>query len=187
MSENVNGACKSLQRSVSLILALTALLGAGACAPPSAEHRTGEVHDSSRYFQNRIPATAAAMLEKSDSFELLSLNPDHQQKTAKRDFHGYRVLGKVVVTDTETRRGLVPAFQRGVAENQGMVAACFNPRHGIRVTRNGQRADFVICFECAQVQLYGDVQPEFLISRSPKALFDSVLRSAESITEGDSE
>jgi hypothetical protein len=187
MSEFVNGACRSFQRSVCLILALTALLGAGACAPPSPEHGTGEVDNSSRYFKNKIPATAATILEESDGFELLSLNPNHQQKAANGDFPGYRVLGKVVVTDTETRKRLVSAFQRGVAENQGMVAACFNPRHGIRVTRNGRRADFVICFECAQVQLYGDVQAAFLISSSPKALFDSVLRSAETITEGNSE
>lgn len=171
------GASRSLLHSVTVVLAAAALIGASGCAP-SAEHRLAEVHDSSSYLKNKIPATAAEILEQADGFELLSLSPDYQQQAAKGDFHGYRVLGKAVVTDPETRKKLVSTFQRGVAENQGMIAACFNPRHGIRVTRNGKREDFVICFECAQVQAYGAVEAHFLISSSPKALFDSMLRHA---------
>jgi hypothetical protein len=106
------------------------------------------------------------------------LNPHYQKRPTQDDFHGYRVRGITVITDRETRKNLVSAFQQGVVENQGMIAARFNPRHGIRVTRNGKQADFVICFECAQVQLFGTVEAHFLISSSPKALFDSMLLRA---------
>ena len=125
--------------------------------------------------KNKIPATAAAILEQPDYFELLSLNPEYQHTTSRSNFHGYRVLGRAAITDSEDRKKLVSAFERGVAENQGMIAACFNPRHGISVTRNGKRADFVICFECDQVESHRVVEAHFLISSSPKELFDSML------------
>jgi hypothetical protein len=68
MSDNVNGASSSLQHSVTVILAVAALLGVAACTPPSAEHRPAEVPDSSGYLKNKIPATAAAILEQADGF-----------------------------------------------------------------------------------------------------------------------
>jgi hypothetical protein len=60
-----------------------------------------------------------------------------------------RVLG-LTINDAETRHRLVSSFQRAVAENQGTIAACFNPRHGIRVTRKQKQVEFVICFECTE-------------------------------------
>jgi len=127
---------------------------------------------------NVIPAPAAAILNQADHFELLSLDPRPQWEPAEGDFHRYKVLGTVVINDAETRKKIVSAFKRAVAENQGIVAACFNPRHGISVTRNGNQEDFVICFECAQVEVFGEVQGEFLITGSARALFDSVLRGS---------
>lgn len=56
--------------------------------------------------------------------------------------------------------------------------ACFNPRHGIRVSHNTKRTDFVICFECLQVKVHGEGQGDFLVSDFPKAIFDKVLRDA---------
>jgi hypothetical protein len=166
------------QRSLTTVLAVAALLSMASCAPPTEEHGPAQVPDSSNYLKNKIPATAAAILERADHFELLSLNPHYQQRAAEDDFHGYQIRGTAVITDRETRKKLISAFQEGVAENQGIMAACFNPRHGIRVTRKGKQVDFVICFECAQVQLHGAVEAEFLISNSPEALFDSVLLRA---------
>ncbi len=45
---------------------------------------TGESADS------KIPESARAALEKADQFELLSIDPDRQQKKPKDDFHGAR-------------------------------------------------------------------------------------------------
>ena len=126
--------------------------------------------------RNVIPAPAATILEQADHFELLSLDPRPQWEPAEGDFHRYKVLGTAVIEDAETRKKIVSAFKRAVAENQGIVAACFNPRHGIRVIRNEKQADFVICFECAHVQVFGEVYTRLLITSSARALFDSVLR-----------
>jgi hypothetical protein len=170
---------QKLIRQLSALFHLSVLLvGCGGSTPSPPPHTPAELPSSGTYLENRIPATASAILEQADGFELLSLNPKHQQKTAKGDFHGYQVVGRAVIADPEARKKLVSAFERGVAENQGMIAACFNPRHGIRVTQNGKLEDFVICFECAQVHSYGAIEVHFLISSSPKALFDNMLRRA---------
>jgi len=162
-----------------MVFVAVAVVAMAACGSNSKDREHLAAHDSTREVRNVIPAIAAAILEQADQFELLSLNPDHQQKAAEGDFHGYRILGTAVINDIETRKKLVSAFEQAVTENQGIiVAACFNPRHGIRVARNGKHADFVICFECYQVHVSGEVYGEFLITRSARSLFDNVLHSS---------
>jgi WG containing repeat len=159
------------------IIVITAIFSMTVFASRSRDSRHLEAYDSATEVGNGIPVAAAAVLEQADHFELLSLNPDYQRIAAEGDFHGYRVLRTVVIDNPETRKKLVSTFQQAVAENQGIEAACFNPHHGIRVTRKEKQADFVICFECNQVHVLGVVQGTFLITRSAQPLFDSVLRS----------
>ena len=128
--------------------------------------------------RNVIPAPAATIFEQADHFELLSLDPRPQWEPAEGDFHRYKVLGTAVIEDAETRKKLVTALKRAVAENQDYIAACFNPRHGIRVTRNGKQADFVICFQCAQAELFGEGYTRLLIANSAQTLFDYILRNS---------
>src|SRR5262245_9650245 len=135
-----------------------------------------------------IPATAAAALEKADQFELLAIDPKYQDEKPKDDFHGWRILGRTSIKDANTRKKLVAALKQGAAENDGMFANCFNPRHGIRVTHEGKTIDFLICFECMRVEIYADQMRDgdFLTARSPQPVFDEVLRQAGvSATEAD--
>jgi hypothetical protein len=125
---------------------------------------------------NRIPALAAKILEQPDHFELLSLDPVLDLDASEGVFHRYRILGKADVTDLGTRRKLVSSFERAVAENKGYVAHCFNPRHGIHVTKGNKEADFVICFECSSVQTHGVIEDEFLVSNT-RETFNSVLQN----------
>jgi hypothetical protein len=108
---------------------------------------------------------------------LLSLDPRLQIPPENGSFHGYRVLNRVTISETNTRQKLVSALLQGMRENSGTLAACFNPRHGINAIHKGHQADLVICFECLQVQLFGDAQGEFLVSRSPQAFFDVTLKA----------
>jgi hypothetical protein len=137
---------------------------------------------------SKIPETAAAALEKAVQFELLAIDPKHQDEKPKDDFHGWRILGRTTIKDANTRKKLVAALKQGAAENDGIFANCFNPRHGIRVTHEGKTIDFLICFECLQVQVYTDKLRDggFLTISSPQPLFDEVLRQAGvSVTEED--
>jgi hypothetical protein len=130
---------------------------------------------------NKIPDDLRVILEKAEQFELLSLSPEQLREKPKNTFHDWKVLGKTTVKDAEVRKKLVTAFKKGVAENKGEAARCFNPRHGIRVTHDEKTVDFVICFECFQVQVFaGEKQVKgFLITDSPAATFDQVLKEAK--------
>ena len=89
-----------------------AVVAMAACGSNSKDREHVAAHDSTSEVRNVIPAIAAAILEQADQFELLSLNPDHQQKAAEGDFHGYRILGTAVIKDIETGKKLVSTSRR---------------------------------------------------------------------------
>jgi len=128
---------------------------------------------------NFIPAAAKTILEQADTFELLSLEPHFQGRHVKGAFHGYKILGSTAIQDASTRKRLVQELEGGVAENQCWITMCFNPRHAIRVTRAKKYADFVICFECSRVEIYGVAAGAVLTSGSPQSAFDQALVNAK--------
>jgi hypothetical protein len=55
---------------------------------------------------------------------------------------------------------------------------CFDPRHGLRVSIDGRTMDFLICFECQQVEAKGFGKiPGFSINGEAQPVFDAVLRA----------
>jgi hypothetical protein len=84
-------------RMSEMVFAVTVVAAMAACGPGSREHGHYEARDSTSELRNVIPATAAAILEQADHFELLSLDPRYQRKAAKDDFHGSPVLGTAVI------------------------------------------------------------------------------------------
>ena len=127
--------------------------------------------------RNQLPAAAITILTRADHFELLSLDPRLGDRTDENTFHGYRVLARVPISDANGRQKLVSALREGMRESSGTIAACFNPRHGIHALYKGKQADLVICFECLQVQLFGDSCGEFPISDSPQGVFQATLKA----------
>jgi hypothetical protein len=130
---------------------------------------------------NKIPDQAREILEKASQFELLSIGHGPSTKKPAEDFHGWPVIGKTTVEDSNTRNRLVYALEKGVEENKGDSMKCFNPRHGIRGAHGGKTADFVICFECFQVVVYvtGEKEQRFLITASPAPVFNQTLQHAK--------
>src|SRR5262249_21920882 len=88
------------------------------------------------------------VLEKADSYELLSLDPGTEG--VKDGFHGWKVLGKTTVKDKKARALVLGALKKGVAE-RGRPLKCFEPRHGLRATHGGTTVELVICFEGGRV------------------------------------
>jgi hypothetical protein len=129
--------------------------------------------------ERKLPAGLKAALEKGDRFELLTLNAERD--TSKDGFHGWKVVGTSVINDRDVRRKLIVAFEKGVAESKGGPAFCFDPHHGIRVTREGKTVDFVLCFDCFQVRAYvGDaLEANLITTNSPRAVFDNVLDASK--------
>jgi hypothetical protein len=129
-----------------------------------------------------IPAPAAATLEHPDTFELISISP-RSMGYAYLGFHGYPVLGKTTVTDASAQRRIARSIRWGARLNwvpPPFGLACFSPRHAIRVTHGQSTTDFLICFHCRHVEVYGN-HPEnwnFDICGFPESTLDEILQKA---------
>jgi hypothetical protein len=92
------------------------------------------------------------------------------------------VLGKTESKDKAMRLKIFKTLSHGVAEAFN-GAFCFDPRHGIRATRNGKTVDLVICFECEWIEghlnngdAFGD---KVAVSKLPEPLFSRILKKAQ--------
>ena len=117
-----------------------------------------------------------ARLYNSGTLTLVSLKPDHRSISPDK-LHGWEVLGRVDLNDPMERRQLVLALNDGIAESDGTVAGCFNPRHAIVWTDGTDTEEFVICFECLSISVYnnGTRGDGFLTTSSPQPQFDQLL------------
>lgn len=129
-----------------------------------------------------IPAGVLKALKESKTFELYSLNPNVEDEPDDTNYHGWKILGKTSIDDAKTRASLIAALQKGVADNsEGLVAACFLPRHGIRLSHQGKTIDIVICFQCFSSQVYidGKRSDGFIHTDSARDTFNKVLQDAK--------
>src|ERR1043165_8065588 len=94
---------------------------------------------------NDMPKTVREAFEKATEFELYSLDPDRVEGNQKGPdaFPGWAVLGKTTVKG-DTIAVVRNAIEKGRKESEGIVAACFLPRHGLRFTGDKKTYDFVL-------------------------------------------
>ena len=128
-----------------------------------------------------IPAAALACLRTPQRMTLFSLDPDplaRLQQPGAVFFHQFRVLGETPISTPENQRVIANTLDRA-NRSFGVEYACFNPRHGVRVSGTSGTYDFLICFECAQIEVYAGEQhlKHLIIWESPKAL-DRILTAA---------
>lgn len=132
---------------------------------------------------SKLPTAAKSILEKADQIELISINPGErgQFEYPKGEYYGWKVLGRTTIEDADTRKSIISAAERGIAE-EGRPAKCFDPRHAIHATSyDGENVDILICFHCSQVEVYvnGKDEGPFLGTSSfPEPVFDKVLTKA---------
>ena len=120
------------------------------------------------------------------SLELVAVDPDWPTEESRADpstLHGYGVRGRATITDRDLRLELLTALADGARENDGMVAACFNPRHAILAELDGKTCELIICFECLTFQVWdGTERVEVVdLSETPRATFDRIY-TAEGLT-----
>jgi hypothetical protein len=130
---------------------------------------------------NEIPKEARAAFDKAEEFELYSLDPARDIGGAKAaTLHGWKVLGKVTIKGADAKK-VRQAVEKGVKDSDGSVAACFNPRHGIRVTDGKTTYDLVICYECLSASVFvgDDRVSSFLTARGPEGTLNNVLKDAK--------
>ncbi len=120
----------------------------------------------------------------ADRFTLYSIdgNAEPSAENAPDDashFHGYPILGKVNLDSALDRQALVDALYDGIAASDGTVAACFIPRHAIRVVEGDQVTDYVICFECLSIEIHaGGKSTDEQTTAAPRPVFNRYLEQA---------
>jgi hypothetical protein len=120
------------------------------------------------------------VLHKAAEIEVLSLDPSEGEDNKAGDaFHGWKVLGKTTVQEKAVRKKIAAAVARGVALAPKLAAKCFEPRHGIRATYRGTTVDFVICYECSQIEVYyGKRNANVRTDSSSEPSLDRILKRA---------
>ena len=129
--------------------------------------------------EEKIPSDAREALLSAEDFFYFSVDPNRLENIPPDEaLHGWKILGKASIEDKGTRTKLIGALRKGIEANDGKVAACFNPRHAIRVTHDGKTYDFVICFECFSISYYidGARQKGILVTDSPRTVFNEILK-----------
>jgi hypothetical protein len=137
------------------------------------------VAGAARGQDNKLPDVAKNILEKAGQLVLLSIDPRTEKEAPKDGFHGYKVLGRTTLKN-DAQKKVVAALPKGM-EGRIDPAKCFDPRHGISATHEGNSVELVICFECSQ--LYVHVTSEkgakkLLIGKDPEPLLDKILKDA---------
>jgi hypothetical protein len=113
--------------------------------------------------ENALPVEVLAALRSPDSMELYSLEPDtwrHQTGAppTQGELHGFAILGHAELSGLD-RRIASDAFEASVAAWDGMLAACFEPRHALRVAHAGHVYDLMLCYACQQMEIHRDGKP----------------------------
>ncbi len=126
-----------------------------------------------------------AALDTPEQLTLYSIDgrdfePGEEPK-AEEKFYRYPVLGKVQTRDAVQRHEIVAALEEGVARRDSkMKAGCFWPRHAIRAVETGRTIDFVICFECYQLEVHeGSHRTSKPVTRDPQPVFNKYLHEAK--------
>jgi hypothetical protein len=133
---------------------------------------------------NTIPAEALKVLDAAEKLTVYSLDPQKIGDKNTVRFRSYPVLGTTELSTKDSREQLLAALQKGIKENPGDIAKCFDPRHAIRAVANGKTVDLLVCFRCLQVEVYDSADEKsqkiktVLVSRSPEPAFDRVLKEA---------
>jgi hypothetical protein len=90
------------------------------------------------------------------------------------------VLGKLNVASAADRIAILDTIQKAKNPDPTNVE-CFDPHHGVRLTRNGTSFDYVICFHCDQYDEYLDglqVASQRQIGKTPESALDAYLQKA---------
>jgi len=134
--------------------------------------------------KNVLSRATTRILENPESFVLLAIDPDRMRTAVgstnrpAEEFHGYGVLGKAEIRDPRDQAELVGALRKGIADSDGTVFACFNPRHGVTARHGKEIVELLICFECRSLRIYGTATNGVLTTGTPSKSFDAALSKA---------
>ena len=159
-------------------------IGCGSKAPDTLSKNAAEADTLSSEPADQFP-------HDPDSVVVFSIDPaQHPRESGDtsteqgntQTLHGYDVLRKVEIADPAQQRRIVSAVNKGIRNGPKSGARCFVPRHAVRMTRNEETIDVVICFQCSWYQVFEaeSEQPDKLkpISADAQATLNRILADA---------
>ena len=103
---------------------------------------------------NVLPPDLQQVLDSAHSAVIYSLDPNGDPQKG-RSLHNVSILGHAKLDAVETHQA-AQAFNQAVKGWDNMMAACFNPRHALRINSNGHIYDYLLCYECHQIEVFVD-------------------------------
>lgn len=133
---------------------------------------------SEAQIKKAFPDGAYSFFQNAKSITLYSLKPDSPVEGAG-DFHGYTILAKTEIKDERFGYLIKRSFLNSFSLGSGR-AACFNPRHGLRLEDGEKEFDIMICFECGWFIAYfeGKEGNGDIIGGPAEIIFDQALKDA---------
>jgi hypothetical protein len=132
---------------------------------------------------NELPKAAQDALNSPESVMLYSLepwteNPDDQKNWKGAKFHYYICLGQTALTG-DAAKVVITEFRKAIPEERGPMAMCFDPRHALSIVSNHHTYDFLLCFQCAQMEICEDEKEIANLSASGSAdVLNGILKKA---------
>lgn len=148
-----------MTRPVILGLLLPAFLSRDAPGKPTpAEAAFERAKLQVRAERLQIAKKLRAVKTRRAQIVLFSVNagdPRGYATNTARVFHGFPVLGRTEIREADEKTGLVSSLATAVEDFDAVPAYCFSPRHGLRIIRGATQSDFLICFKCQNMHIYG--------------------------------
>lgn len=135
--------------------ALGAALVAAACTPAAfgqSEHAELGKQPLATW-GGALPPQVAQALADIDEADLISLEPLADPKARGRRAQGYLVLGSIRLARPQVRAA-VTGIASAVAGFDGVIAACFDPRHALRFHSAGHTYLMLVCFQCRSLEVF---------------------------------
>src|ERR1700737_563823 len=102
---------------------------------------------------NKMPPDLDAALLSASKSILYSLEPITEPNPPGPKLQGFKILGKMKLDQSQTALA-VNAFKMAISDWDGVSMACFDPRQALRITKDGQTYDLLVCYACHNLYVY---------------------------------
>jgi hypothetical protein len=124
-----------------------------------------------------------AAFESPDAMTVYAIDTKPSDDDTVERFHGHPVLGKVELTEVAQCQELANGLQEGIAAGElPPLADYFEPRHGIRVVKQGKTFDYLICKHYLQIRMLSPHRTDMSIATTPQQ--NEVGRTPQRIMDG---
>lgn len=125
--------------------------------------------------------------EGISKLELISVTPELNPASiirpdASKTFHGYPILGRREIENQSVINDLLGSVNKSLRPHVANLCLFF-PRHGLKIFYKDSEVDYLICYQCGDVEKFqnnNDNKPGTLsIDKSSKEVLDRYLTEAK--------